>query len=152
MAGLLIGEVAARAGVAASTIRYYESLGLLKPPARSPSGYRRYAPSVVDELQFIRKAQALGFSLDELARLLTLARTGHTACADVLAMARDHLAAVERRIAQLTAFRAQLSREIDKWDGRTAPTCQGLCQIITESTADIPFDVAHELRPAPRRE
>ena len=62
MPGFLIGDIAERAGVPAATIRYYESLGLMNPPARSSAGYRRYGESAVEELRFIRKAQALGFS------------------------------------------------------------------------------------------
>ena len=65
--GLLIGELATRVGVAPPTIRYYESIGLLRPPARTTSGYRRYPERAVEDLVFIRKAQALGFSLDEVA-------------------------------------------------------------------------------------
>ena len=145
MAGLLIGEVATRTGVNPSTIRYYESTGLLEPPARSNSGYRRYAERVVEELHFIRKAQALGFSLEEIAKILQLTRSGRAPCADVLSMARAHLAAVEERIRQLAQFRDHLASEIQKWDGRTQPTCEGLCQIILESTAGR-VDVSRELR------
>ena len=63
MASLLIGEVAARTALTAPTIRYYESIGLIKAPARSEAGYRRYSNNTVQELEFIKKAQALGFSL-----------------------------------------------------------------------------------------
>jgi len=66
MVALLIGEVAQRAGVSAPTIRYYEEIGLLGKPLRSSTGYRRYSESSVEEVRFIRKAQALGFSLDEI--------------------------------------------------------------------------------------
>ena len=62
--GLLIGELASRSGVAPPTIRYYESIGLLKAPARTSGGYRRYSESTIEDLVFIRKAQSLGFSLD----------------------------------------------------------------------------------------
>jgi DNA-binding transcriptional MerR regulator len=84
MAGLLIGQVAERAGVATPTVRYYESIGLLKSPARSAAGYRRYSEGTVEELAFIKKAQALGFSLDEIRQVLMLSRTGRTPCEQVL--------------------------------------------------------------------
>jgi DNA-binding transcriptional MerR regulator len=80
MAGLLIGDVARRTGVSAPTIRYYEGVGLLPSPPRSGAGYRRYSDATIDELLFIRKAQALGFSLDEIAEILQLSRSGTAPC------------------------------------------------------------------------
>lgn len=136
MLGLLIGAVAERAGVAAPTIRYYESIGLLKPPLRSTAGYRRYSKDTVEELRFIKKAQALGFSLDEIGEILTLSRAGRAPCEHVLSMAHRHLAAVEERMRQLQTFHDQLAAELAKWDGQTTPTCRGLCQIIASADAD----------------
>ena len=135
MSGLLIGELAERSGVAAPTIRYYESIGLLKPPARSASGYRRSSEATVDELTFIKKAQQLGFSLDEITEILNLTRGGKTPCDRVLSLAHQHIAAVDERIRHLQKFRQQLASELQKWDGVAAPTCDGLCQII--SMADV---------------
>ena len=152
MADLLIGDVATRSGVNASTIRYYESMGLLSGVSRSESGYRRYSETVVNEIQFIRDAQRLGFSLEELAKILQLTRTGQAPCADVLEMARGHLSAVEARIEQLVRFRDHLVREIEKWDGRNEPTCQGLCQIILQAAANCPADMPRDvLRPSKAR-
>ena len=131
MPGLLIGDVARRTGLSAPTIRYYESIGLLAPPLRSSTGYRRYTDATVEELGFIRKAQALGFTLEEIGEILQLSRSGRTPCAHVLDLARRHLAAVDERVRQLARFREQLATEIDKWNGEEAPTCQGLCQIIS---------------------
>ena len=133
MASLLIGEVAARTALTAPTIRYYESIGLIKAPARSEAGYRRYSDNTVQELEFIKKAQALGFSLDEIAEILALSRAGRTPCSHVLDLARRHLAAVDERIQQLQRFRRQLAGEVGKWDGRRQPTCDGLCEIIANA-------------------
>lgn len=130
MSGLLIGDVAERTGLSAPTIRYYESIGLLTPPPRSATGYRRYSQTTVEELRFIKKAQSLGFSLDEIGEILKLSRAGDTPCAHVLDLARRHLRAVEERIQRLTHFRDQLAGELGKWNGEQAPTCRGLCQII----------------------
>ena len=138
MAGLLIGDVAERTGLTAPTIRYYESIGLLPPPSRSSTGYRRYTETTVEELRFIKKAQALGFSLDEVAEILKLSRAGSTPCSRVLDLARRHVTAVDERIRQLTRFRDLLAREVAKWDGVQEPTCGGLCQII--SAADDASD------------
>ena len=130
MAGLRIGDVAARAGLSAPAIRYYESVGLLTPPLRSAAGYRHYTETTVEELQFIRKAQALGFSLDEIGEILKLSRAGEAPCAHVLDLAKRHLAAVDERIRQLSRFRGILATEVGKWDGVAEPTCGGLCRII----------------------
>lgn len=143
MASLLIGQVAGHAGVPAATIRYYESIGLLKPPARSAAGYRRYSQGTVEELAFIKKAQALGFSLDEIGEVLAISRAGRTPCERVLAIAHRHLAAVDERIRQLQRFRAQLAAALAKWDGKTTPTCRGLCQFIALGDAESCVEPTH---------
>lgn len=142
MAGLLIGQLAERTGVSASTIRYYEGLGLMRRPARSAAGYRRYSDDAVQDLTFIRKAQALGFSLDEIAEILKLSRSGKTPCERVLSIAHQHLAALEERIRQLQSFRNQLAAGLEKWDGKTSPTCEGLCQIISLAEVRAPQSAA----------
>jgi MerR family copper efflux transcriptional regulator len=136
MTGLLIGAVAKQSGVSVPTIRYYETMGLLSAAPRSITGYRRYGREVLDELRFIKKAQGLGFSLDEIKEVLTLTRSGTHPCMHVLDLARRHLRALDERIAQLTRFRGRLANEISKWDGIEQPTCQGLCRIITEADDD----------------
>jgi MerR family transcriptional regulator, copper efflux regulator len=133
MAGLRIGDVAARSGISAPTIRYYESIGLLAAAPRSAKGYRHYGDSTLEELSFIKKAQALGFSLDEIGEILKLSRTGQAPCSRVLDLARRHLAAIDERIRQLGAFRDTLAGEVAKWDGIKEPTCGGLCQMIAAS-------------------
>jgi len=135
MADLLIGDVAERSGVASATIRYYESIGLLEAPARSPAGYRCYAAATIEELRFIKKAQALGFPLDEIGEILRLTRSGKTPCSRVVSLAQQHLAAVDHRIRQLQKFRGQLAAQLSKWNGKTTATCEGLCQIITAADA-----------------
>ena len=134
VAGLLIGDVAKRTGVSPPTIRYYEGIGLLPSPTRSSAGYRRYSDATVEELRFIRKAQALGFSLGEITEILQLSRSGKTPCSHVLSLAHAHLAAVDERIRQLRAFRRQLATDLAKWDKQQAAvTCSGLCQFITDA-------------------
>jgi DNA-binding transcriptional MerR regulator len=143
MGALLIGDLAERAGVQTATIRYYESIGLLKRAPRASSGYRRYSEQTVEELRFIKKAQALGFSLDEVAEILQLSRSGKKPCAQVLSLGHEHLAAVDERIQQLQAFRNQLASELAKWDQQQAGvTCDGLCQFIADaepSVSDVKF-------------
>ena len=139
MAGFLIGELAREAGVSAPTVRYYEAVGLLPPSSRTTGGYRRYTDAALHELRFIRKAQGLGFSLDEIREILTLSRAGEAPCAEVLTLARRHLEAVEERVAQLQRFRDHLAGELAKWDRNKSPTCGGLCQII-EGAEDRPAE------------
>lgn len=149
MAGLLIGDVAERTGLTAPTIRYYESIGLLAPAPRSATGYRRYSDTTVEELRFIRKAQSLGFSLEEIGEILKLSRAGNTPCSHVLDLSRRHLRAVEERIQQLTRFRDQLGNELAKWDGKREPTCRGLCQIISNAEEPDGSRVDLHVQPAP---
>lgn len=151
MAGLLIGDVAERAGFSPPTIRYYESIGLLAPPLRSAAGYRRYTDTNVEELRFIKKAQSLGFSLEEIGEILKLSRAGRTPCSHVLDLSRRHLTAVEERIQQLTRFRDQLASELAKWDGTDTPTCGGLCQIIASADERAPGGGEIELHIGERR-
>ncbi|MBA3269171.1 MAG: heavy metal-responsive transcriptional regulator [Acidobacteria bacterium] len=143
MVALLIGEVAQRAGVSAPTIRYYEEIGLLGKPLRSSTGYRRYSESSVEQVRFIRKAQALGFSLDEIGEILKLSRSGETPCSHVRSLGHQHLAAVEQRIRQLHHFRDQLAEEVARWDAQdTAVTCGGLCQFIADAEPGVMNDGA----------
>lgn len=150
MGALLIGSVAKRAGVSPPTIRYYEEIGLLAAPTRSLTGYRRYPERTVDELRFIEEAQALGLSLDEVAEILKLSRSGQAPCAHVLSPAHQRPAALEERIRQLQQFHDHLEAELTKWvsggpralsppNGRGVrqPTCDGLCEIITTAEPDL---------------
>ena len=154
MAGLLIGDVAERTGLSAPTIRYYESIGLLIAPPRTGTGYRRYGDTAVAELQFIKKAQTLGFSLEEISEILKLSRAGNTPCAHVLDLAHRHLAAIDERMQQLARFREMLATEVAKWDGVKQPTCGGLCQIIAgaddNATAPVQLHIGRDKR-VPRR-
>ena len=114
-AGLTIGALAARTGVTAETIRYYERVGVLPRPARGGSalrhaGYRRYGAADVERLAFVRRARDLGFSLDEVRDLLSLADDPARPCAEVDALARTHLAQVEAKLAHLAALRTELRR------------------------------------------
>jgi DNA-binding transcriptional MerR regulator len=132
MAEWLISAVAKQTGVSPPTIRYYEEIGLLPATTRSSAGYRRYSDAAVEELRFIKKAQALGFSLEEIGEILQLSRSGRTACTHVLSLAEHHVALVEQRIRQLQQFRDRLDAEISKWRQQEASiTCEGLCRFIT---------------------
>jgi Zn(II)-responsive transcriptional regulator len=110
-----IGTLARRAGVGVDTVRYYEKSGLLSPSARLASGYRRYSDAEVARLRFIRRAQALGFSLKQIAELLSLSSRRDVAAVKKSAMAR--LADVENRIEELERVRSGLARLIKSCPG-----------------------------------
>ncbi len=150
--GLLIGELATRVGVAPPTIRYYESIGLLKPPARTTAGYRRYPERTVEDLVFIRKAQALGFSLDEVAEIVALTRRGKAPCARVVSLTEKHLAALEERIARMQQFRDNLAAELTRWRQLPPQAAGAPCQMIVGSHLTSP-DAVSPTGPAsnPRR-
>jgi DNA-binding transcriptional MerR regulator len=108
-----IGELALRTGVKAPTIRYYESVGLMPAPPRSWGRQRRYRAPHVARLNFIRHSRELGFEVDAIRELLALSERPEQSCEEADRLARRHLAEVDRRIAQLTALRAELRRMIE---------------------------------------
>ena len=103
-------EVATEAGVNVQTLRYYERRGLLAAPARLPSGYRNYRPETVRIVRFVKQAQQLGFSLEEIETLLGLAAGGPASCEAAEALASEKIAALDERIATLAAMRESLRR------------------------------------------
>ena len=118
--GMVIGALAERTGVTAETIRYYERVGVLPEPTRGNAGYRRYGAADVERLSFVRRARDLGFSLDEVRELLSLADDPDRPCAEVDQLARAHLVQVEAKLAQLAALQAELGRVIGQCRGGVA--------------------------------
>lgn len=105
---LRIGELAAELGVNTKTIRYYEGIGLLPAPRRTEAGYRLYGAADRDRLAFIRKARAIGLTLEEIGRLLTLRREGQRPCMHLLTLLDTKLAAVDEQLRALNDFRVEL--------------------------------------------
>lgn len=110
MATVGIGQLAKRSGVPIDTVRHYERIGLLKPAARLASGYRRYGEAEQKRLRFIRRAKALGFTLDEIRELLAL--SGGRDVQRIRRAAAARLADVERRIEELNRVRDSLRQLI----------------------------------------
>ncbi len=108
-----IGEAARASGVKVPTIRYYESIGLLPRPPRTEGGRRAYDGSDLRRLAFIRHSRELGFEIDAIRALLQLQDAPEQPCAAADAIARHRLEEVERRIASLTALKAELERMIE---------------------------------------
>ena len=93
-----IGDVAEASGLPAKTIRYYEDIGLVRP-ARSDNGYRSFRDSDVHKLIFLSRARSLGFTIEDCRTLLSLYEDRERASADVKALAQEHLAEIEKKIA-----------------------------------------------------
>ena len=108
-AALSIGKLARAAGVPTSTVRYYERAGLLRPRARSPSNYRLYSREDLQRLRFIRAAQATGFTLGDITRLLRPA-----ACGKVQSLIEERLEQVAGRIAELRHVQRVLKSSLDE--------------------------------------
>ena len=106
---LTVGQLAARVGVRADTIRYYERSGLLPEPNRTDGDHRRYGPADLDRMLFIRGAQRLGLRLAEIRELLAVRDTGACPCGPAETLLSEHIGEIDREIARLTALRAELS-------------------------------------------
>jgi DNA-binding transcriptional MerR regulator len=119
---LRIGLVAQRAGVSTDTIRYYERLGLLPKPQRTPAGYREYPEDTVNRITLVRNALHFGFSLREVGGFLRVREAGGKPCHQVRDAARQILTRVEQQIAELTATREMMHETLQMWDQRLART------------------------------
>ncbi|NML16953.1 Cu(I)-responsive transcriptional regulator [Azohydromonas caseinilytica] len=120
---LNIGEAAARSGVSAKMVRHYESLGLLPKVRRTDSGYRQYGEAEVHTLRFIRRARDLGFSMAEISELLKLWQNRRRSSAAVKRIAQEHVADLERRIAEMTAMKETLEQLASSCHGDHRPDC-----------------------------
>ena len=128
-----IGELANATATNVETVRYYEKIGLLAPPARSASNYRSYGNEHLARLSFIRRARDLGFTLEAVRELLTLSDDTGQSCEAVDQIASAHLAEVERKIDDLSALRSELTRVIGSFRHGTIADCK-----IIESLAPTP--------------
>ncbi|HEX2192215.1 MAG TPA: heavy metal-responsive transcriptional regulator [Acidimicrobiales bacterium] len=103
-----IGELADRVGVTAKTIRFYESIGLVPDPPRTPSGYRDYDEGDADRITFIRTAQRLGLSLDQIGEIIGLRDRGQQPCAYVAEVLRRQVSQLDERIGEMRRLRDEL--------------------------------------------
>ncbi len=129
---LTIGQLAAQAGVNAQTVRYYERRELLPPPPRSRANYRLYQPETVSRLRFIRRAQDLGFSLEEIRELLALRVERRSACGRIETRTRAKIVLVERKIAELRRMQETLEGLVAACRRRERTTECPILQAIEE--------------------
>ncbi len=118
-----IGAASKQTGCHIETIRYYERIRLLPPPTRSGSGYRRYGLEHLQRLTFVRRARDLGFTLDEIRRLLRLAERRERSCAQARSLATTHLRDVQARLKDLRAMERVLKDMIAQCADGTLPDC-----------------------------
>lgn len=117
---LKIGKVSSASGIGVEALRFYERSGLLGKPARTASGYRVYDRSVLDRLAFIKKAQMLGFSLDEIRRIIAESDAGESPCAEVREIVRRRLSELDERLRELRRYRKELAATLEDWDEKGA--------------------------------
>lgn len=129
------GELARAAGVSTDTLRHYERKGVLLRPRRAANGYRQYPPEALDRVLLVRRALGVGFTLDELSRVLSVRDRGGAPCREVRALAAAKLAEVEERLAQLSEMRGELRATLIEWDERLAQTSAGGRAGLLESLA-----------------
>ncbi|MDT0120116.1 MULTISPECIES: heavy metal-responsive transcriptional regulator [Kocuria] len=125
-----IGELAQLSGVSTKTIRYYESIGVLPEPARTTSGYRDYEQSFVDRLTFIRSAQRLGVSLEEIRQILAIRERNEAPCGYVRGVLESQLEGIGQRIHELQVLREHLVQIVSEADQLPAPQEGCTCQLI----------------------
>ena len=129
---LKIGEVSKQSGIGIEALRFYEKSGLLDKPSRTFSGYRVYGPEILERLTFIKQAQALGFSLDEIRRIVDDARTGQSPCDEVREIVSRRLEELDERMREMRRYRKELADTLEEWNKlRRAPG--HVCGLIESS-------------------
>ncbi|MER9355707.1 Cu(I)-responsive transcriptional regulator [Mesorhizobium sp. M0514] len=117
-----VGDAAARSGLPAKTIRYYEEIGLIAP-GRAGNGYRDYSSDDIHRLAFLRRARNLGFSIDDCRQLMALYRDRSRASHDVREIAAAHVSAIEEKVRELQSMRTTLQTLIQACHGDDRPDC-----------------------------
>jgi len=118
-----IGNVSEKTGITAKTIRYYEEIGLIPPPLRAENGYRHYQDKDVETLRFVQRARRLGFSVKDVANLLTLWQDKKRVSGDVKKLAIEHIREIEDKIAELNGIRETLINLTNTCHGDERPDC-----------------------------
>ena len=139
-----IGQLAQAAGYAVQTLRYYEETGLMPHPPRTEGGQRRYGDGHLERLLFIRHARDLGFEVDDIRSLLELAAEPDRSCAEVDAIARQHLVAIDEKLSRLGALRSEVQRMLRSCARGKVAECNVIGALASHATCD------HERAARPR--
>lgn len=130
-----IGALARRTGTNIETIRFYERIGILVEPRRADNGRRLYDEGQVEQLAFVRRTRALGFSLDEVRALLALAASRNVDCSEVKGMARRHLDEVTAKIADLVTMQAALAKLVAQCEAGDQSGCPMITTLFGRRTS-----------------
>jgi len=132
-----IGQAAKSSGLSAKMIRYYESINLLPAAHRTEAGYRLYRQDDLHTLAFIKRSRDLGFSLEEVGKLLTLWQDRGRASADVKSLARQHVDELNQKIIEMTALRDTLNELVEHCQGNDRPDCPILKDLESGGCRDV---------------
>ncbi len=133
-----IGQAAAASGVSAKMIRYYESIGLIPKTLRTESGYRVYSDHDVHTLRFIRRSRDLGFSVEQIADLVSLWQDRERASKDVKAIALEHVGTLERKIRELQEMASTLKHLARNCHGDSRPHCPIIEELANDDAVPLP--------------
>lgn len=147
---LKIGEVSLASGIGIEALRFYERSGLLGKPFRSSSGYRLYDKGVLDRLAFIKKAQTLGFSLDEIGRIIKDAQSGASPCFEVREIVRRRLDELDERMREMRRYRKELAETLEEWD-KVGRAPGHICGLIEGAEIEHPLSARHQVAPKNKR-
>ncbi|AHJ29159.1 heavy metal-responsive transcriptional regulator [Nodularia spumigena CS-584] len=126
----LIGQVTNLSGIPIRTIRYYESLGLVESSGRTEGGFRQFSMDVLTRLAFIKRAQSLGLSLEEIRDILQVYDQGKPPCGDIKDKLEDKLAQIDSQIAQLLTLRSEIGELLAGWNDKPGQQEDTICPII----------------------
>jgi DNA-binding transcriptional MerR regulator len=133
-ASIRIGELAERCEVSRDTLRFYEREGLLSPPRRTTSGYRAYTEEDASRVVFIREAQSLGLTLDDIREVIRLESLhAPEECERVAQLLRERIDAIDKRLTDLRAFRSRLASSLDRCTERRGDCCPVVVDLSTAS-------------------
>ena len=136
-APLKIGEVAKLSGIGIEALRFYERSGLLGRPRRTQSGYRLYDPAVLERLDFIKRAQVLGFSLDEIKQIISEKEAGESPCEAVREIVRTRLQELDDHLRDIRRYRNDLAATLADWDKMSSAEGH-ICGLIEQSNVTYP--------------
>lgn len=137
MKSLSIGQLSKQSGVKVTTIRYYESIGLIPEPTRSDSGRRLYGTKAVSTLSFVRHCRDLGFSMEAIENLLQIQTKPNQSCDTVELIARDQLAEINKRIDQLMSLQHELNRIVQCCEGGHVGDCKIIAALNDHEQCDV---------------
>ncbi len=129
---LLIGQVTALSGVPVRTIRYYESLGIIQSSGRTEGGFRQFSSDVLKRLSFIKRAQSLGLSLQEISEILQVYDGGKPACDEIQHKLQDKISEIDYQIEELLTLRGELQELLSEWQSVSTKPEDRICPIIQQ--------------------